>query len=114
MALGQRCLVPGVNDMATTRPDLAAELVGTDPATVTAKTNRVLLWRCPNHDEPYPAAGDKRAGGKGCGYCHNLRVLPGFNDMATTHPDLAKNLVGTDPSTVIAGTPKILLWKCPN
>jgi hypothetical protein len=55
--------------MATTRPDLAAELVGTDPTTVFAQTSRVLLWRCPNHEEPYPATGAKRANGSGCGYC---------------------------------------------
>ncbi len=105
---------PGFNDMATTRPDLAAELVGTDPTTVFAQTNKVLLWRCPNHDEPYPATGADRARGYGCGYCRGLRVLPGFNDMATTRPDLAAELVGTDPTTVIAGTTRPLLWRCPN
>ena len=41
-----------------------------------------------------------------------FQVLPGFNDMATTHPDLARELVGTDPTTVIAGTNKNLDWKC--
>jgi hypothetical protein len=107
-------VLPGFNDMATTRPDLAVELVGTEPTTVTAQTNRVLLWRCPNHDEPYPSPGAARAAGRGCGYCHGLRVLPGFNDMATTRPDLAKDLVGTDPTTVIAGTAKVLMWRCPN
>jgi hypothetical protein len=109
-----RRVLPGFNDMATTRPDLAAELVGTDPTTVTARTNKILLWMCPNHDEPYPATGTARAGGSGCGYCASMRLLPGFNDMATTHPALARDLVDTDPTTVIAGTGKVLLWKCPN
>jgi hypothetical protein len=107
-------VLPGFNDMATTRPDLAAELVGTDPATVIAGTPKVLLWRCPNHDEPYPARGANRARGQGCGYCHGLRVLPGYNDMATTRPDLVAELVDTDPTTIIAGTRTILLWRCPN
>jgi hypothetical protein len=107
-------VLKGFNDMATTRPDLAAELVGTDPTTVFAQTNRVLLWRCPNHDEPYPTTGTNRANGQGCGYCHGLRVLPGFNDMATTRPDLAAELVSTDPTIVIAGTHTTLLWRCPN
>ncbi len=104
----------GYNDMATTRPDLAAELVGTDPTTVIAGTKKILLWRCPNHDEPYPLAGVLRAAGIGCAYCANQRVLPGFNDMATTHPSMAAELVDTDPTTVVAGTEKILLWRCPN
>ncbi len=109
-----RRLIPGVNDMATTRPDLAADLVGTDPTTVFAQTNRTLLWRCPNHDEPYPSTGSNRARGQGCGFCHRLRLLPGFNDMATTHPALARELVGTDPTTVIAGSARVMLWSCPN
>ena len=114
MNLGRRRPVPGINDMATTRPDLAAELVGADPTTVFAQTNQILLWRCPNHDEPYPATGTNKARGQGCGYCSHSRVLPGFNDMATTHPDLAGDLIGTDPTTLIAGTPKVLMWRCPN
>jgi Probable Zinc-ribbon domain len=107
-------VLPGYNDIATTRPDLAAELVGTDPTTVIAGTTRILLWRCPNHDQPYPATGSNRTRGSGCGYCHGRRLLPGFNDMATTHPDLARDLVDTDPTKVIAGTPKVLMWRCPN
>ena len=110
---GHRVL-PGFNDMGTTRPDLAVELVGTDPTTVFAQTNKILLWRCPNHAEPYPAIGANRAKGSGCGYCHGLRLLAGFNDIATTHPDLARELVGTDPTTVIAGTAKVMMWRCPN
>lgn len=110
---GDRVL-PGFNDMATTHPHLAQELVGTDPTTVTAHTHSLLLWRCPNHDEPFPSKGNDRANGRGCGYCSGRRVLPGFNDMATTHPDLAEQLVDTDPSTVLASTSKKLRWLCPN
>lgn len=106
-------LIVGVNDLATTRPDLAAQLVGTDPTTVKEFTNKTLLWLCPNHDEPFPQTGANRANGMGCGYCRGVRVLPGFNDMATTHPELAKDLVGADPCTVVAGTNRLLYWRCP-
>ena len=106
--------VPGVNDMATTHPDLAAELVGTDPTTVMAGTGKTLLWQCPNHKEPYPQTGRRRVEGINCGYCSGDRILPGFNDMATTHPHLAKELVGTNPTTVTAHTHSMLLWHCPN
>jgi hypothetical protein len=110
---GHQALV-GFNDMATTHPHLAAELVGTDPTTVVAGTTRKLLWRCPNHEQPYMADGHNRVAGKGCGYCAGHQVLVGFNDMATTHPHLAAELVGTDPTTVVAGTTRKLLWRCPN
>jgi hypothetical protein len=38
--------------------------------------------------------------------------LQGFNDLASTHPELAKEADGWDPRKVIAGTPKKLKWKC--
>ena len=39
-------------------------------------------------------------------------VVVGKNDLATTHPLLAKEADGWDPKTVIAGTGKKLNWKC--
>jgi len=105
-------VLPGFNDMATTHPDLAVELVDTDPTTVTGRVGRRLLWRCPNHPEPYAATAAARARGAGCSFCSNQVLLPGFNDIATTHPHLASELVGTDPATVFAGTHTRLTWKC--
>lgn len=106
-------VLAGYNDLATTHPHLAAELVGTDPTTVRATTVTMLLWRCPNHEEPFPMTGFNRVKGLNCSYCRGLRVKAGVNDMATTHPQLAAELVG-DPTTVLAGTNRTLLWRCPN
>jgi hypothetical protein len=111
-----RVLLPGFNDLATIHPELAQQLVGADPLTVTASSNqsRLLKWRCPNHDEPFEQSLQSRVRGHGCGICDGKRVLVGFNDMATTHPHLAADLVGADPTTVRATTTKMLLWRCPN
>lgn len=105
-------VLPGFNDMATTHPALAAELVDTDPSTVIAGTHRNLSWRCPNHEELYATSGAAKVRGAGCPYCSNQALLPGFNDMNSTHPHLAAELVGTHPSTVFAGTHTRLTWKC--
>jgi hypothetical protein len=116
---GKRCpvctrkvVVPGFNDMATTHPTLSAELVGEDPTTLFASTMRVLLWRCPNHSEPYPSSGSNRVKGQGCGYCSNKRLLPGLNDLATTHPDLARELLDVDPRSLTAGSGSGCMWLC--
>ncbi len=53
-----------------------------------------------------------RASGVGCPYCANQKVLAGFNDLATTHPELAAQADGWDPTTVIAGSGKGLAWIC--
>jgi hypothetical protein len=41
-----------------------------------------------------------------------MRVIRGENDLATTHPNLAAEAFGWDPSTVMAGTGRILDWQC--
>ena len=57
--------------------------------------------------------------GQGVGFHHlvlywKVEIMKGFNDMATTHPDLAKEALDWDPSLVFASTDKKLKWKCPN
>ena len=48
-----------------------------------------------------------------CPTCIGKVVLKGFNDLATTHPDLAKQAVGWDPTTFTAGSSASnKLWIC--
>ena len=97
--------------LAETHPELAADLVDqTLAGKVTAGTGKRLRWKCKSGHE-WEAIGGNRAKGSGCPFCANIKVMPGFNDMATTHPELAAELVG-DATKVIAGTPKKLRWKC--
>src|ERR1700677_659592 len=105
-------VIPGVNDMATVRPDLAIELVG-DPTTVTSRTSTVLQWKClRNSDHVWFASAHNRTRyAKKCPFCSGHRVCPGDNDLATTHPELAMQADGWDPTTVSRGSTKSLLWR---
>ena len=103
-------VVAGINDIATTHPELAKELVG-DPTKCTAGTSEMLVWKCSTCGHEWSARGNDRVNGKGCGCCSNRFVVSGVNDMATTHPELAKELLG-DPTKYIAGTHEMLEWKC--
>ena len=93
-------LVPSVNDLATTHPDLAHQAAGWDPTTVTAKSTKKARWRCPLGHEWDSSIYDRVKLNSQCHVCSNLSVLAGFNDLATTHPDLAAEADGWDPSTV--------------
>jgi uncharacterized Zn-finger protein len=106
-------VLPGYNDLATTNPSLAKEAHGWDPTTLIAGTSKKLEWKCED-GHVWTASGNHRASSKktNCPYCSNQKVLPGYNDLATTNPSLAKEAHGWDPTTVIAGTPKRLEWKC--
>ena len=102
----------GFNDLKTTNPILASEADGWDPSEVFANTRKSLNWKCAKGHK-YKSAGYSRSAGRGCPICANKKVLAGFNDLATTHPDLAKEAVGWDPSTVTFGMGGIKRkWKC--
>ncbi len=114
-------VVSGVNDMKTTHPMLAAEFdlarnYPSTPETLVAGVRKKLWWLCPlGHS--YEAAGYSRVTGTGCAFCINKRVLTGFNDMATTHPELAAEFdhsrnQGVAPTEINAGTFKKLWWLC--
>ena len=47
-------------------------------------------------------------------YLRQPKILIGFNDLQTTHPELAKEADGWDPRTVVAGSNEKYLWRCPD
>jgi len=104
----------GQNDLATTHPDLAKEADGWDPKTVIAGTHKKLQWKCSKGHTWLAAGTDRTSRKSGCPICSNRKVIIGQNDLATTHPALAKEADGWDPKTVVAGTSKKLNWKCAN
>ena len=104
-------VVPGVNDLFTIHPDLEVQAHGWDPATVLATSWHKMHWICPLGHDWYAALGD-RVRGNDCPTCKGRRVLAGFNDLATTHPELAREADGWDPKTVSKGHITKLPWIC--
>lgn len=103
----------GVNDLLTTNPELAQQAVGWDPKHyLSGSSHNPLLWRCEEGHEWHASINSRAARKSGCPFCAYKQVYPGFNDLATTHPHLVPEVDGWDPTTVIAGTNKILSWKC--
>lgn len=114
---GGKRVLPGFNDLATTRPELIVEWHPTrnlplDPTSITGWSTKKVWWLglCGHEWDIAPQA--KR----GCRFCSAGRaaVLPGFNDLATRYPDLAtewhptKNDVG--PDRVMPGSQKAFWW----
>ncbi|WP_413744428.1 zinc-ribbon domain-containing protein [Synechococcus sp. MIT S9451] len=113
-------LEPGINDLATTRPELANEADGWDPSKVAKNSGKKLRWRCAlghNWDAVVSNRSRRKSegaarDGSGCPYCAGKKVWVGFNDLETTYPEIAKEADGWDPKTVTAGSPKRKSWKC--
>lgn len=102
----------GFNDLTTTHPDLAKQAVGWDPSKVSAGSHEKLKWICERGHEFFSVVGNRTHRNDYCPYCSNSLVLSGFNDLATTHPEIAKQAVGWDPSKYLGGTNKKFKWKC--
>ncbi len=105
--------IPGLTDLASTHPLLAAELVDQELATtLSAGSSRKVAWRCAEGHE-WSASVARRASGSGCPYCAGTSVWPGFNDLLSTHPLLAAELVDQELATTLsAGSGKPVLWRC--
>jgi hypothetical protein len=102
----------GVNDLATTHPELAKEADGWDPTEYVAGSNTLLSWVCKEGHRWLAKPNDRSGRGTGCGTCSNQILKSGFNDLATTHPDVAEEADGWDPTTVIAGSHSSKGWVC--
>jgi Zn finger protein HypA/HybF involved in hydrogenase expression len=76
-------------------------------------TNKKIDWICSVCDNEWQSMGSNRSmHGRGCPACSNQQIhIDGRNSLASTHPDLAKELV-SDANSVVAGTNKKLTWCC--
>ncbi|MBU5399286.1 DDE-type integrase/transposase/recombinase [Eggerthella lenta] len=88
-------LIPGKNDLATLRPDIAAEWSERNPmpASRVFPDFHQMFWWKGSCGHAWRAPISKRTGssyGALCPYCSGQKVLKGFNDVATLAPELAK------------------------
>lgn len=110
---------PGFNDLATVHPELVAQWDAGNPLSpsqVSAGSTLDYLWNCAR-GHTWKASVYRRAHGNACPYCTNRKVLPGFNDLATTHPHLAEEWdhaknEGLTPQAVTSGSNAKVHWIC--
>ena len=112
----------GKTDLETTYPDIAKEWNyrknnGLLPSEVLSKSNKSVWWICFKGHEYRTKICNKTIKNYGCPYCSNEKVLSGFNDLETTHPDIAKEWdysrnVNLKPSEFTSGSGKKVWWIC--
>ena len=113
-------VLAGFNDLATLLPDIAAEWSDRNypllPTQVTVFANRKAWWKCKDCGREWNTLISTRSGGSKCPYCSGYIFSKGFNDLQTTHPEIAsewseKNLP-LKPDEVNAKSRKNVWWKC--
>ena len=123
---GEKCpicanarIVSGINDLKTLFPVLSAEWseknAPLEPTMVGPGTHKKVLWhgKC-GHE--WAAGVRNRVAGAGCPYCSHNIVLPGFNDLQSIRPELAKEWSDRNlpllPSQVTAFANRKVWWRC--
>ena len=115
-------VLPGFNDLASLRPDLAAQWDGEKngaltPEQVSAGSNRKVWWRCEQGHEWEAHIRSRTGADSGCPYCTGRKVLAGFNDLETLYPTVANQWHPTlngelNPTDVTPGCNKKIWWIC--
>ena len=113
--------VPG-QSLAEKFPDIAAQWHPTrngdlTPEKVSKSNGRKVWWRCEQGHEWETMVGSRTSGGPGCPVCIGRKVLAGYNDLATTFPEIVAQWHPTRngdlrPDQVTAGSGKKVWWRC--
>ncbi len=116
-----KLVLPGFNDLASQRPELAAQWDAEKngaltPEQVTPTSNRKAWWRC-ERGHSFQAVIASRTNGSGCPYCTGKKVLAGFNDLASLEPKISAEWHPTlngalTPQMVTTGSRKKVWWEC--
>lgn len=101
--------------LSETHPALAREWAddSKDVNMVTAGSKYRARWKCQKgHTWEIPVFYRVHYGNN-CPYCSNKRILVGYNDLLTTHPDLKSEWADErDMTEFTKGSKKNILWKC--
>ena len=118
---GCRAVLKGFNDLATIHPELINEWSEKNeplkPTDVASCSNRKVWWCCSEGHEWKARIAD-RTSGHGCPYCAGERVWIGFNDLQTTHPDIAQEWSELNlpilPTAITSKSRLNVWWHCKN
>lgn len=117
-----KLVLVGFNDLLTLFPEISAEWHPTKneqltPSSTLSGSQKKVWWLGKCGHEWQAIVQQRTRLGTGCPYCSNKRTLAGFNDLATTNPELLdewdfdKNQ-SISPYEIQAGTEKKVWWKC--
>lgn len=79
--------------------------------------NKNVWWKCVEGHSWRAKVAGRVANKHSCPYCSNQKLLQGYNDLATTHPDVLKDWdysknKNVSPDEVSYGSDKKVWWKC--
>ena len=117
-----RAVLPEENSLAAKFPDLLSEWDTEKnspllPTQVMPGAHRKVWWRCPKGHSWQASVASRVTSNAGCPFCAGQKVLSGFNDLASLHPQLAeqwdrKKNGALTPEAVSAYSNRRVWWLC--
>ena len=113
-----RKAIPGYNDLATTHPAIARQWGKGNtvlPNEIKAGSNKKIWWVCDLGHQYQATPNSRTSKGTSCPYCSGHRVLEGFNDLGTTHPDLCAQFSPENDvsyTELSHGSSTVVSWEC--
>ena len=118
-----KSVLKGFNDLATTHPELSQQWHPTKngeltPEMVTSGSNKKVWWTCGESQGEWKASPNERVNQTKTPFIQGKKIKVGFNDLATTHPEIAAQWHPTKngeltPEMVTSGSHKRVWWTCP-
>ena len=120
-------ILEGYNDLATTNPEALKywdygknDKINLHPNRLSKGTHKKAWWIC-DKGHSYEQEIRSKVNGVGCPVCSNRIILKGYNDLATTNPELLKEWNyekneknGITPYNISKGKEISVWWKCLN
>lgn len=121
-----KLVLKGFNDLATTNPELLNEWYyekntanNITPYNITKGAEKKVWWICPKCHSYDCTISHRTIDGNNCPYCSSERLLKGYNDLATTNPEVLalwnykrNNSLKIYPDEVFKGSHRKVWWIC--
>jgi hypothetical protein len=113
----KRKVLMGFNDLASQAPEICEEwdYEKNDflPSEIAKMSNCKACFVCKNGHRYKMSISSRTSLNRGCPYCSGNKVLIGFNDIWTTHPELCKELVNNNDGYIYSKGSQIKIkWMC--
>ena len=113
-------VIEGINDLATLKPELADEWSSKNdplkPTMVTTGSHKKVIWQDKYGHEWTATVKSRALNGTGCPYCSHNKILVGFNDLASQHPQIASEWSERNyplkPDMVTVFANRKVWWRC--
>ena len=98
--------------LSVANPEIAQEATTWDPSKISSLSEREMDWRCAKGHFFHEQVSKRVRNNLRCPFCSNRKLERGVNDLTVTHPEIAKDAEGWDPSYEVAETQMNRLWRC--